>query len=88
MAETLLRRSNRANRGLNGRDAQLNRLGEQLMAPTRSKKRQFVPEDGLVLEDNALAPAPKKRRSKAKVQFGILNPPCSTNYLSEKAASR
>ena len=60
-AETALRRSNRANRGLNGRDAQLNHLGEQLTAPTRPKKHQFVPEDGLVLEDNALAPAPKKR---------------------------
>ena len=59
-AETALWRSNCANQGLNGRDAQLDRLGEQLTAPTRPKKRQFVPEDGLVLEDNALAPAPKK----------------------------
>ena len=70
-AETALRRSNRANRGLNGRDAQLDRLGEQLTAPTRPKKRQFVPEDGLVLEDNALAPAPKKCRAKPKVRFRI-----------------
>ena len=60
MAETALRCSNRANRGLNGRDAQLDCLGEQLTALTRLKKCQFVPEDGLVLEDNALAPAPKK----------------------------
>ena len=58
------RRSNRANRGRNGRHVQLDRLGEQLTAPTRQKKRSFVPEDGLALQDNVLAPAPKKRRSK------------------------
>lgn len=61
------RRSNRLNLGLNGRDAQLNRLGEQLAAPTRQRKRLFAPEDGLMLENNALAPAPKKkRRSKVR----------------------
>ena len=63
-----LRHSNRVNLGLNGRDAQLDRLGDQLTAPTRPKKRQFVPEDGLILENNALAPAPKKkRRSKVSI---------------------
>lgn len=58
------RHSNRVNRGCNGRDSQLDRLGEQLIAPTRRKKRQFVPEEGLALANNALAPAPKRRRSK------------------------
>ena len=62
MAELAPRRSARANRGHNGRDVQLDRLGEQLLAPTRQKKRPFIPEDGLVLKNNALAPAPKKRR--------------------------
>ena len=61
------RRSNRVNRGRNGRDAQLDRLGEQLAAPTRQKKRRFVPEDGLILENNALAPAPAKKRRSKKV---------------------
>ena len=56
------RRSVRVNRGRNGRDAQLDRLGEQLAAPTCQKKRRFAPEEGLVLESNALAPAPKRRR--------------------------
>jgi len=68
------RRSNRANRGRNGRDVQLDRLGEQLAAPARQKKRRFAPEDGLVLENNVLAPAPKrKRRSKVR----RLHRPCS-----------
>ena len=59
------RRSNHLNRGLNGRDVQLDRLGEQLTAPTRQKKRTFALEDGLALGNNILAPPPKKcRRSK------------------------
>jgi len=58
------RRSNRANLGRNGRDVQLDRLGEQLVAPTRQRKKRFAPEDGLMLENNALAPVPKKRRTK------------------------
>lgn len=58
------RRSSRVNLGLNGRAVQLDRLGGQLVAPVRQKKRQFIPEDGVVLENNALAPVPKKRRSK------------------------
>ena len=64
------RRSARVNLGKNGRDVQLNWLGDQLAAPTRQKKRQFVPEGGLVLGNNALAPAKKKRRS--KVSFLLL----------------
>ena len=63
VAETR-RRSSRVNRGHNGRDVQLDRLGEQLVAPTRQKKRKFVPEDRLVLQNNVLAPTPKKQRSK------------------------
>lgn len=62
------RRSNRVNLGLNGRDVQLDLLGDKLVAPTRQKKRQFIPEDGLILDDNALAPAPKKKR-RSKVCF-------------------
>jgi len=58
------RRSNRSNRGCNGRDVQLDRLGEQLVAPTRQKKKRFAPGDGLMLENSALAPVPKKRRTK------------------------
>jgi hypothetical protein len=59
-------RSNRINLGNNGRDVQLNRLGEQLTAATRQKKRRFAPEEGLTLEVNALAPATKKSRSKGR----------------------
>ena len=61
-ATQMQRRSNRANRSRNGRDVQLDQLGEQLIAPTHLAKRRFAPEDGLVLENNVLAPAPKKRR--------------------------
>ncbi|KAF9784420.1 hypothetical protein BJ322DRAFT_1109133 [Thelephora terrestris] len=68
MAEPVPRRSNRANRGRNGRDVQLDRLGEQLAVSTRQNKRPFIPEDGLVLENNVLAPVPKKRRSKKNQQ--------------------
>ena len=56
--------SNRANRGLNGRDVQLGQLGERLTAPTRVAKRSFVPEEGIELEINARAPAPKKKCTK------------------------
>ena len=64
------RQSNRVNRGCNGCDVQLDRLGEQLVAPTRQKKRWFVPDDGLILENNALAPVQKKKCcSKAPIPF-------------------
>jgi hypothetical protein len=58
------RRSNRINRSLNGRDIQLDRLGELLVTPTHQKKRAFVLEDGSILKNNVLAPVPQKRRSK------------------------
>ena len=58
------RRSNRANRGCNGRDVQLDRLAEQLDAPTRRSKKRFAPDDGMQLEVNARAPPPKKKRAK------------------------
>lgn len=58
------RRSNRANRGCNGRDVQLSQLGEQLTAPTRTAKKRFAPDEGMQLEVNVRAPAPKKRRTK------------------------
>lgn len=61
MNEPAPHHSTRANRSLNGHDAQLDCLGDQLIAPTCPKKQQFVPEDGLVLEVNKLAPVPKKR---------------------------
>jgi hypothetical protein len=71
------RRSKRVNRGCNGRDVQLNRLGERLVASTRQKKRSFAPEDGLILENNVLAPATKKkRRSKSSQVF------CSSSLCS------
>ena len=60
------RRSNRANRGCNGRDVQLGQLGEQLAAPTRTAKKRFAPDEGIQLEVNAHAPlSSKKRRTKA-----------------------
>ena len=58
------RRSNRANRGCNGRDVQLGQLGERLTAPTRVAKKRFAPDEGIQLEVNARAPAPKKRRTR------------------------
>ena len=61
--------SNRANRGLNGRDVQLAQLGEQLVAPTRVAKRSFVPEEGIELEINARAPVPKKRCTRVSFSY-------------------
>lgn len=58
------RRSSRRGRGLNGRDVQLDNLGDILTAPTRQAKKRFAPSDGLSLSDNLLAPAQKKRRRK------------------------
>jgi hypothetical protein len=58
------RRSNRHGRGLNGRDAQLDKLGSMLTEPTYQAKKHFAPTDGLSLPDNILAPAPKKRKTK------------------------
>lgn len=61
------RRSNRRGRGLNGRDAQLDKLGTILTGPTHQVKKRFAPTDGLSLPDNALAPVPKKRRRTKQV---------------------
>ena len=67
------RRSSRANRGCNGRDVQLGQLGEQLTAPTRVTKKRFAPDEGIQLEVNARAPAPKKRRTR-KVSYLFRQP--------------
>ena len=63
-----VQRSTRHGRGSNGRDVQLDRLGDILTAPTRQAKKRFAPDDGLLLPDNILAPAPKKRRKSKKVR--------------------
>ena len=70
------RRSNRANRGCNGRNVQLDRLDEQLAMPTRTAKKRFVPDEGMHLEVNARAPVPKKRRTKVS---------CVVEYLGVKS---
>jgi len=62
-----LRRSSRPGRGSNGRDVQLDRLGDVLTAPTHQAQKRFAPSDGLLLPDNALAPVPKRRRRNKKV---------------------
>lgn len=67
------RRSNRVNRGCNGRDVQLDRLGDQLTAPTRTAKKRFAPDDGIQLEVNARAPLPKKRRTKVSPLTNLPN---------------
>jgi len=67
-----MRRSTRSGRGLNGRDAQLGRLGDVLVAPTRQAQKRFAPTDGLSLPDNVLAPVQKKRRRNKKVSSNIL----------------
>ncbi|KAF9780419.1 hypothetical protein BJ322DRAFT_1220931 [Thelephora terrestris] len=61
---TQARRSSRRGRGSNGRDVQLDKLGDLLAAPARQTKKRFAPSDGLSLPNNLLAPVPKKRRSK------------------------
>lgn len=58
------RRSNRANRGLNGRDVQLAQLGNVLTAPMRQSKKRFAPDEGLDLENNARAPVKKQKRTR------------------------
>jgi len=65
------RRSSRTGRGSNGRDVQLDRLGNVLTAPTRQAKKRFAPSDGLSLPDNVLAPVPKKRRRNKKVFYTL-----------------
>jgi len=62
-----VRRSSRPGRGSNGRNAQLDRLGDVLTAPARRVQKRFAPTDGLMLPNNVLAPAPKRRRRNKKV---------------------
>jgi hypothetical protein len=61
------RRSTRIGHGSGGRDVQLNRLGELLVAPTYQAKKCFAPTDGLSLPKNLLAPVQKKRCKGKKV---------------------
>lgn len=61
------RRSTRSGRGSNGRDVQLDKLGDVLTAPTRQARKRFAPAEGLVLPNNDLAPVPKRRRATKKV---------------------
>ena len=70
------RRSSRHGRGLNGRDVQLDRLGDVLAAPTHQAKKQFAPSDELSLPNNLLAPVPKKRRRKKVLQFSHFSHSC------------
>ena len=62
-----VRRSSRRGRGSNGRDVQLDMLGDVLSVPTRKAKKRFAPSNGLSLPDNLLAPVPKRRRKNKKV---------------------
>ena len=61
------RRSTRRGRGLNGRDAQLDKLGSLLTKPTYEAKKRFAPTNRLSLPDNTLAPVPKRRRKTKEV---------------------
>ena len=57
-------RSSRRSHGSNGRDVQLDKLGDLLAAPTRQTKKRFAPDDGLSLPNNLLAPVQRKRQKK------------------------
>lgn len=61
------RRFSRPGRGKNGRNVQLDRLGDVLTAPTYRAQKCFAPSDSLSLPDNVLAPVQKKRRNNKKV---------------------
>ena len=78
-----VRRSSRPGRGSNGRDTQLDRLGDVLAAPARQARKRFAPTDGLVLPNNALAPAPKRRRRNNKVLLNVRS--FSTVLMDPKA---
>ena len=58
------RRSSRENRGTGGHDAQLGRLSDILVAPTRQRKRPFTPDDPGLLPVNPLAPLLKTKWKK------------------------
>ena len=64
---TQAHRSSHHGRGLNGRDVQLDKLGDLLTAPTRQATKRFAPSDDLSLPNNLLAPVPKKQRRNKKV---------------------
>ena len=66
------RRSTRSGHGSNGRDAQLDRLGDMLVAPTRQAQKCFAPSDGLSLPNNVFAPVRKKCQQTKKVHSKIL----------------
>ena len=68
-----LRRSARQNLGLNGRDVQLDKLGQVLTAPSHQAQKRFAPTDGLYLPDNALAPVQKKARRGKKVNLNSVS---------------
>ncbi|KAF9786188.1 hypothetical protein BJ322DRAFT_1020281 [Thelephora terrestris] len=78
---TQARRSSRQGRGSNGRDVQLDKLGELLTAPTRQAKKRFAPSDGLSLPNNVLAPVQKKRRRK---KFQATLPPPTASQPCEQ----
>lgn len=77
MAQLAPRRSTCANRSHNGCGSQPDHQGEQPPMPMRQKRQPSVPEDGLVLENNVLAPTPKKRWS--RVCLAPFSGPPSTN---------
>ena len=64
---TQARRSSCRGHSLNGRDVQLDKLGNPLTAPTRQATKRFAPSDDLSLPNNLLTPVPKKRRRNKKV---------------------
>jgi hypothetical protein len=81
-----IRRSSRQGRGSNGRDAQLNLLGDILTSTTRQTKRRFAPSDGLSLPNNLLAPAPKRPRKKKKVLLFCLS--TTLHHINEFSRQR
>lgn len=64
--------SSRRGRGLNGRDVQLDKLGDLLAAPTRQTKKRFAPSDELSLPNNLLAPVQKKRQRRKVLEFLLI----------------
>jgi hypothetical protein len=69
------RRSSRRGRGTGSRDAQLDELGDVLVAPTRKRKSRFVPDDVDSLPVNPRAPAPKRKRRKRVCRVQMLSLP-------------
>lgn len=69
------RRSTRRGRGSGGRDVQLDKLGDTLVAPTRKPTKRFAPSDGLSLPENLAAPVQKKARRSKKVRIFVFIEP-------------